>query len=240
MNIIDKRNQLLWEELNKTHSISVEFIDSPNYSCSSQNDKSIVYVSQNDIDINSFTHELLHILIRQKEIFFGGSLSNQLYGNENLNKIFSDGLIEHFGNCMDHIKMLPLYLEMGFDKKKFIVDYDENKCTKAEIQLIKSNFKSFGQFNGQAIDYFIAKFIAIKADPKKHLNYTKALDSLKGIDPNLFAVLDKCVADWIKMPLDKENAWDDDYGTISFAFCEGLENWMIGKNIAESTYANNA
>ncbi len=236
--LIDKRNEKLWNELNKTHSISVEYIDIPNYSCYSENDSSTVFVSENNIDANSFTHELLHILIRQKGIYFGSSLTNAISGNPNLNRFFSDGLIEHFGNCMDHIKMLPIYLELGFDKKKFIEDYDENKCTKAEIQDIKSQFKIFGKYNGQAIDYYIAKYIAVKADPKKHLNYDKSLKELNKLDPKLFGILEKCVNDWKNMPLKKANIWDEDYNSISFNFCENLAEWGNGKNIEESTYAN--
>ncbi|MBP0905444.1 hypothetical protein ACFSKN_09995 [Mariniflexile gromovii] len=237
--LIDERNQKIWNDLNKTHSVTVEYIDSPNYSCFSANNNSTIFVSQNNIDINSFTHELLHILIRQKEIYFGASLSNAISGNPNLNRFFSDGLIEHFGNCMEHIKMLPIYLELGFDKKKFIIDYEENKCTKAEVQNIKSQFKTFGKYNGKAIDYYIAKYIAVKADPKKHLNYEKSLKELNKIDPKLFQILEKCVNDWKNMPIDKVNIWDEDYISISFNFCENLEEWGIEKNITESSYANN-
>jgi hypothetical protein len=237
--LIDERNQQLWNELNKTHSIKVEYVDSPNYSCYSENDNSTVFVSENNIDINSFTHELLHILIRQKGIYFGSNLTNSINNNENIGRFFSDGLLEHFGNCMDHIKMLPIYLDLGFDEKKFIEDYDENKCTKAEVQNIKSQFKTFGKFNGLAIDYYIAKFIAIKADPKKHLNYDKSLKKLNNIDPKLFGILEKCVNDWKNMTLEKVNIWDEDYHSICFEFCENLAEWGDGKNIAESTYANN-
>src|SRR5690606_16920024 len=99
---------------------------------------------------------------RQKELYFGSSLENLIRGNEILNRILSDNLIEHFGNCIDHIKMLPIYLELGFDKKKFINDYDINKCTKAEIKQLKENFRCGRSYYGKAVDFYIGKYIAVK------------------------------------------------------------------------------
>jgi hypothetical protein len=189
--LIDNRNEKLWNDLNTTHSINIDLSNYPNYACDSIGNNSTILIPKDDICIDSFTHELLHIFIRQKELFFGSSLENLIRGNDILNQIFSDNLIEHFGNCIDHIKMLPIYLELGFDKRKFITDYDVNKCTKAEIQQLKDNFKIGRNYYGEAIDFYIGKYIAIKSDPKQHINYPKSLTELKKIDSKLFGILDK-------------------------------------------------
>ena len=229
LKLIDNRNEQLWNDLNNTHSISIDLIDYPNYACDSENNNSRIIVPKNDIDIDSFTHELLHILIRQKELFFGSSFQMLVNGNQILSEIISGELIEHFGNCIDHIKMLPIYLELGFDKKKFITDYDVNKCTKSEIQQLKDNFKIRGSYNSEAVDFYIGKYIAIKADPKQHINYPKSLAELKALDSKLFGILEKCIEDWKKMPIEKENIWDDDYNSISFEFYQNLSDWTEGK-----------
>lgn len=227
--LIDSRNQKLWKKLNETHSISVQLSDCPNYACYSENNESIVYVTENNIDINSFTHELLHIFIRQKEIFIGSSIKLLINGNETLSKVFSNDLIEHFGNCLDHIKMLPIYLELGFDKKKFITDYDVNKCSKSEVQALKNGFKVRGTYYYEFVDYYIGKFIAIKSDPKQHINYPKSLKELKNIDSNLFDILENLINEWVEMPIEKVNIWDDDYHSISYKFYENLLNWTKSK-----------
>ena len=227
--LIDNRNEELWNDLNKTHSISIDLMDYPNYACDSENNNSRIIVPKNDIDIDSFTHELLHVLIRQKELFFGSGFGMLVSENEILSQILSEQLIEHFSNCIDHIKMLPIYLELGFDKKKFITDYDANKCTKSEIQQLKDNFKVRGSYYGEAVDFYIGKYIAIKADPKQHINYPKSLAELKSLDSNLFGILEKCIEDWKKMPLEKENIWDNDYHSISFELYQNLEDWTNGK-----------
>lgn len=227
--LIDKRNEKLWNDLNKTHSINVELSVYPNYACESFENNSTILIPKDNICIDSFTHELLHILIRQKELYFGSSLENLIRGNEILNRILSDNLIEHFGNCIDHIKMLPIYLELGFDKKKFINDYDINKCTKAEIKQLKENFRSGRSYYGKAVDFYIGKYIAVKADPKEHITYSKSLNELKKLDSNLYAILNKCIDDWKKMPLEKINFWDDDYHSISYEFYDSLNEWTNGK-----------
>lgn len=227
--LIDKRNEKLWNDLNKTHSIDIELSGCSNYACDSFENNSIILIPKDDICIDSFTHELLHILIRQKGLYFGSSLKNLIRGNEILNQILSDNLIEHFGNCIDHIKMLPIYLKLGFNKNKFITDYDVNKCSKADIQQLKDNFKIGRKYYGEAVDFYIGKYIAIKADPKKHINYPKSLNELKKLDSKLYAIIDKCIDDWKKMPLEKENIWDNDYHSISFEFYESLTLWTDGK-----------
>ncbi|SDB51385.1 hypothetical protein SAMN03097699_1834 [Flavobacteriaceae bacterium MAR_2010_188] len=125
--------------------------------------------------------------------------------------------------------MLPIYLEMGFEKKRFITDYDVNKFTKAELQQLKDSFKIGRSYYGEAVDFYIGKYIAFKADPKLHINYPKSLAELKMLDSKLYGILEKCIEDWKKMPLEKENIWDDEYSSISFEFYEKLNEWSNGK-----------
>ncbi len=227
--LIDNRNEKLWNDLNKTHSVDIIMLDYPSYAIDSVDDKATIVIPENDIDIDSFTHELLHLLIRRKEQYFGSSLEMFVRGNEILTQIFTDELIEHFANCIDHIKMLPIYLELGFEKKKFISDYDVNKCTKSEIQQIKNNYKIRGKHNGEAIEFYIAKYISIKSDPKQHINYPKSLAELKTIDSKLFGILEKCIAEWKEMSLESKNFGDANYRTISFDLYQSLSDWTENK-----------
>ncbi len=229
--LIDNRNENLWTELNREHSITVELTDEPHYGVYSINDESTIYVTRNNLNIASFTHELLHIQIRLKEIYFGPSFELLVRESPELSGIITQQLTEHIGNCMSHILMLPTFIELGFDKKEFIEDYDENKCTKKELQDLKAIYKVRGVYNATAIDFYIAKFIAIKADPKQHINYPKALSELKKLDTGLYNILEKCVLDWKNMPLTKENPWDDDHNSISFELFESLCEWTRNKII---------
>lgn len=227
--LIDKRNENLWGELNREHCIKIELTDAPNYSVYSINNESTIYVTRNNFDIGSFTHELLHIYIRLKEVYFGPSFELLVRESPELSGIISPELIEHFGNCMSHILMLPIFIKLGFDKTKFIADYDVNKCTKKEIQDLKDNFRLQGVYNSEAIDFFIAKYIAIKADPKQHINYPKSLSELKKLDIELYNILEKCMTDWKNMLIIKENPWDDGHNSISFELYKSLCEWTKNK-----------
>ncbi len=185
--------------------------------------------NRHNIDIDSFTHELLHIYIRSKEIYFGPSFENLVRESTELSGILSPNLTEHFGNCMSHILMLPIFIKLGFDKRKFIVDYDENKCTKREIRDLKDSFRVHGIYNSTAIDFYIAKYIAIKADPKQHINYPKSLSELKKLDSGLYNILEKCVSDWNNLPMTKESPWHNDHNSISLELFLSLCEWT--KNI---------
>lgn len=227
--LLDNRNRGLWKDLNKSFSISIDIGNYNNYGCYTEGDSAIIYIDENNIDINSFTHELLHVLLHKKEIYFASRLELLISNDNTLLQFLSSELIEHIGNCLNHIKMLPIYLELGFDKKYFISDYDTNKCTKAELIALKNSFKVRGVYNTEIVDFYIGKYIAIKADPKKHINYPKALIELKKIDYSLFDILDKLIVDWNNMPLEKINLWDEDYISVSYDFYENLVEWTKDK-----------
>lgn len=220
--LIDDRNERLWEDLSKRHKITLQTANTNSYLCNSKNQTSTIFIPKNNICIDSFTHELLHVLLRDKGIYFGASLKNLISGNNTLSLLITDKLITHFGNCFDHIKMLPIYLELGFDVRKFLADYEENKCTDEEIKDLKNNFVINGSYSKSALDQYIGKFIAIKADPNQFKYYPKCLTELNELDTELYEILGRCFKDWKEMPLEKENIWDSDYYSISYDFYENL------------------
>src|SRR6476620_7096185 len=107
----------------------------------------------------------------------------------------SDRLLEHMGNCLDHVKMLPIYLEMGFDRKKFIVDYDVYKCTNEELLEFKKQYRIGKKINLNAVDSYIGRIVSVIADPNDEFDYSKDIVELKKIDPYLYQVVEKLYND---------------------------------------------
>lgn len=138
--LIDNRNLGLWNSLIMVHDIEIRKEMRPDYLAFSKSGKTIISVPYDNIDPASFTHELLHIYLRTKDIFIGGGLTLSIKESEILSRIFSDNLIEHIGNCLDHIKMLPEFLDLGFDENDFLSDYSVNKLTDKEILKIKKHY----------------------------------------------------------------------------------------------------
>lgn len=229
LGLLDNRNLKLWESLSKTHNIVVKTSNLPYYDCYSQDNDSLIMVTENEYDPAYFTHELLHILLRQKEIFMGASFKLHINSNPDLSRILSENLLDHFGNCLDHIKMLPIYQNLGFETEKFLSDSDENKCTEQELRILKNGFKSDPYYNPEIVDFYFGKYISIKADTIPKANYKNCLEELRKMDEDLFVILDQFITNWEQMPLDKENIWDDDYHSILFDFILKLENWSNTK-----------
>lgn len=230
--LIDDRNKNLYEELTENFEIQVELKTNTNeYGCYSQNNKSIIYVPSGNICSDSFTHELLHIFIRSKQVYIGGTIKRQIQSSRNLSKVFSSALLEHISNCLDHIKMLPKYLEMGFSAEKFILDYEVNKCTDIEIVDLKNHWKVHNYYNSQAIDFYLGKYFAIKACPNLNWNYEEKLKELENIDTNLFQINNKLIERWKAMNMESDDILEDDYIIIGGDYIDDMENWIKNKNI---------
>jgi hypothetical protein len=233
--LIDNRNLELWNTLRSIHEIEICKENRPDYLASSNSSKTTIYVPLNNLDSASFTHELLHIYLRTKQVFIGGGLVLSINDSQVLSKIFSDDLLDHIDNCLDHIKMLPEFLRFGYNKNKFISDYSINKLTKEEIAKIKKHFTTGTFFSkvyyAKVIDAFIGKFFAANACPNDSFDYAKQLVELQKIDTDLFQVLDTFLTNWKNFDYNNTDPITGNYHMLLFDFIENLEKWTRGKII---------
>jgi hypothetical protein len=124
--------------------------------------------------------------------------------------------------------MLPIYLELGFRREKFLHDYDIHKCKEGDINTIKFLFKSGASYRALAVNDFIGKYIAIKADPNISFDYSSALSSLKDIDYRLFTVLENFHNDWSKIDVEQYDLFHN-YRDVVFGFYNELNIWASDK-----------
>jgi len=232
--LIDHRNIELWNLLNKDFEIEIVRKISDNYSVYSIDNKATIYVSIDNINSSSFTHELLHIFLRSKQIFISTGLAMGVKENKILSRIMSDNLLEHIGNCLDHIKILPLYLELGYENSEFISDFYTHKLPDSEIQNIKRNYCSTINFkkyySRSAIDSFIGKFFAAVTCSNEDFNYKEQLIKLKKIDNELFEILERFFIEWRDFDLNDDSPVNN-YHTVEYNFERNLENWARKKTI---------
>lgn len=232
--LIDERNIELWTLLTNNFDIEIVKEIREDYLVYSIDNKATIYIPVDNINSSSFTHELLHVFLRLKHIFIGAGLTMSVKGNSILSRILSDKLLEHIGNCLDHIKILPLYLDLGYENSDFISDFDTNKLPDSEILNIKRNycttinFKKY--YSKSAVDYFIGKFFAAVACPNEDFNYKEQLSRLKKIDTELFEILEFFVIEWRNFDLDDDSPLNS-YHTIEYDFVCNLESWAKKKTI---------
>lgn len=169
--LIDSRNEKLWNTLTDKYNISIKDSNNDEYSCYSENDDITFYIVRDNLCKDSFTHEMLHVYLRMNDCFIGAGLKNTIWQSKILTSMLSFDLLEHMGNCLDHIKMLPIYLSMGFEREKFILDYNIHKCSPEELTSLKRNYRQGKKVNPKAVDLYIGKFFAMLADPNDSFNY---------------------------------------------------------------------
>lgn len=230
--LLDVRNESLWKELSDNYSITLKPSPNQEYGCYSVGKEVTFYINESNLCLDSFTHEMLHVLLRLKELYIGAGLKNTLAGSNILKAIFSDALLEHIGNSLDHIKMLPVYLEMGFDREKFLLDYHEDKCLESEIVQLKRYYKTGKKLNFSIVDNYLGKLFAILADPNPNFTYSSQKEQLQKIDPFLFAATKKMVSQWKKVELSGGNGLSNTYHEVVFSYYQDLKKWVSLNKIA--------
>ncbi len=225
--LIDHRNEHLWIEMQAKFKISIQNSTNNSYHCYAKGDNITIFVNPNNLSPDSFTHELLHVYLRSKECFITGSMKNIVANNISFSSILSNELIEHISNCLEHIKILPMYLEMGFDRTKFIEDYNLFKVNSNEIELFENSYRNNGEINLPLIDPYIGRIASILADPNDNFNYEVDLYRLKLIDAELFDIIKKLFEYWKEIKLVDRQIYDDNYNDVTYKFFENLEQWML-------------
>jgi hypothetical protein len=160
---ITKRNGWLLPELKKKYpDLNFIFTKVPHASVSYQRDKATIYLPEDNSSEECLTHELLHLYLETKESNIVCCLIEGLIREKtNLKLIFSKDLVEHTTNCINHVKMLPYFIKMGYDKANFLADSSLNKCEIHYARKIKRRFKFLGTYFKFAIDSYIGKFFAM-------------------------------------------------------------------------------
>lgn len=236
---ITQQSENLWKQLNSIYDISVEYHGVNEYAVFTQNKKVIIYIPKTAEPCpDSFGHELLHVLVRSTETYIGASLSRIVGESSSLSVIISTGLLNHISNCLEHIKMLPLYLNMGFEISRFIVDYNTPKLTFNEVLYLKSTMLKKRlmrktSYVPVAVDLYIGKYFAVKSCPNSTINYEHLMQELKSIDEELWEILESFWNSWLAYDIFKiREVIDPDYHEIVFDFTDRLEEWQAKRTIS--------
>lgn len=222
---IDGRNSDLWSLLNSNFKITVESSNNGEYSCFTKSNEAILYVDKNNICKDSFTHELLHIYLKHKEFYLGSSLKFMITQNRTLNRLCSEVLLEHIGNCLDHLKMFKIYKDLDFRQEKFLLDYYDYKCTDEDLNNLKRNYKAGNIINANAVDFYIGKLVAILSDSNFENNYVKPLTIFKELDTKLYFTVERLIEDTKAFNLDNDDIFVS-YRDISDNFYSNLIDWI--------------
>lgn len=229
--LVDYRNKDLWEFCNSRMNIELSFNDMNEYGVHSEGDNHIIYIPTNNLNSASFSHELLHIYLLIHGIYIGGALQSEIK-RLGIDHFFSHSLAEHVSNCLYHIKMLPLYLDLGYKKESFLTDFNINKFSIHEMELLKNNLISFnGSYQSKGIDFYIGKYFAAKACPNKSYDYSSGYILLDYLSSDLYNILENCLNEWNNFDYKTQDLLSIGYRDVIYGFVDELEKWSLGVSI---------
>lgn len=224
-NLLNDRNEFLWHEIEKNYNVKFEKSLNKEYAVFQQSKNVTFFVDEKNLCTDSFTHEMLHVYLSLNKIHISGALKLRLLGDDFFSSILSPNLVDHIGNCLEHTKMLPLYLELGFDREKFILDYDVFKCEEIELKNFELYYSNQTVINKNAIDPFIGRIVAILADPNVSFDYSIQLKRLQKVDTKLFQVITNLFKNWSELKIKDRTLLDNNYTDVVNFFIDELNEW---------------
>lgn len=226
--LIDDRNEDLWEEMNQAYSIEVKEAEEPGYLSSIDGKDVRIEVDMDNLNPHSFTHELLHLYLKTKEVLISRDLKDSVDQTKSLSAVFSDSLKELLGNCLEHSKMLPLYLDRGYKNELFVRDYDQKIMNEEELQELQESYLRNGMYSRDAIDKYIGRFFSMKTSNNPQYNYNYYYLGLEKIDLHLYRCLERFWEEWQTFKVGDPR---EEYQAMLKRLMENLLNWKQDKTL---------
>lgn len=225
---IDERNEIIWKEVTAAYEVDLKFFNEKSHLCYTQGKTAIIYIPHHEFCKDSFMHELLHIYLKVKGVNPGPNLELSIKYHPLLSNTYSNGLIEHMSNCMDHYKMLPIYLSKGYQRNKFISDHFIYKCKSEEIEWIRMFWSSTLLWK-EVADLYVGKFFAMKACSNNEFDYSGFFDDLSNVDVSLYKLLDDFWAAWEGLDIENIDPVFNNDRMIVNQFIRDLTEWTETK-----------
>ena len=147
-----------------------------------------IYYDINEPRPDYFAHELLHILIHKEGYVISRLIDKYVWNYPCVCRIWNRDFRNLIENIIDHDKMYPKYLDLGFNKYEFVRGFNERKCTVQEIQNeVINDFHP----NLNTLSYITAKYFLMKGTFALNIDYSKELKLIYELSPKLFRILDE-------------------------------------------------
>lgn len=234
--LLDEKNTGLWQYLNERHRINIRRENRADYFASHSGGETVIHVPADRHDPACFTHELLHIYFWVNGIDTENSLQILIEKKEMLKRFCSRHLLEQVANYLEHLKMYPVFLRMGYRAESFYPGYHTWQLTNEDLQVIREHYRRrfFFQYyyHSYGIGRFIEKYFAARACPNPGFDYSKQLQQLKAISPSLYGILNRFAENWTSFDVKSaQKPAASSYRLIVADFITELEHWAKGKTI---------
>jgi len=226
---IDKKTLELLNDLQTDFEISFEIKDIDYCEVFQKNKTATIYYNPKIVNSESLTHELLHIWLKRFNYSIGNHIFLSTQSDKKLSKFLNKFLCDYIGNCCDHYKMYPKYLEMGYSPKEFLNNGLELKTSVSDIKKLRLKF--LGLYNSQSINLFIGYLISILADHIKENDYTEHHKYLMDKDLALYNIDCGFWKKWEAFDIENIDPIFNSDIELTDCFIDGLTDWANGKSI---------
>lgn len=226
--LIDDRNEDLWREMNAHFHITLKECPEKSYITSYTSSGIIIYIDKSNIGPAPFTHELLHLFIKYKDTHILRDLSKMTETDNHLLHLFSQSVVNHISNCLEHFKMLPMYLGRNFDNEHFTQDFQTQLMDGQTTDKLMATYIKNGIYDGRAVQTFINKFFSMKASNNKRFDYGPYFKALSKLDPQLYYNLDSFWEGWVNFKIGNP---PEEYQNILETFLNEMGTWIKNKTL---------
>lgn len=229
--LIDERNEEIFKKVSEKFVIKFAESNNGEHSVHSINNDITFFIPKSIFDVDSFSHELLHAYMDYYDVRLTSNFKLTMWQSNIFTRLFDTHLSEHITNSISHTLMLPHFLNLGFDRSRFLFDYYEYKCEPGFINQISKFYRQGNKFSLSAIRNFIGKYFAFKCDPNPEFDYSQELKQLKMIDNKLFNIINDYYRMW-----DRYDFTNDEYSEFrekNSLFYISLKPWLNGKTFTD-------
>lgn len=223
--LLDDRNMNYWNEISEVFHPSIQLYDGKY--CHYHIFQSTVqfFIPAANSCRDTFTHELLHVWLRSKGIFITEFLLRQLKEAPLLCWSFSEHLFQQIGHSLEHVKMLPYFIEAGCTKEMFSEEDQQFRFTTLQLQIIRSGMVRYSKVPLSCLDLYINRFFALKSLVNDQFDGREYLNFLSDVRPELFLLLDEFWNRWAAFEI--QDSANYSYKSFTSHFIHQLGKWAV-------------
>lgn len=188
--LLNEETSKIWDYVNSKSEIKI--VPDDDYSVNiieNDNNKAVatIWIDSENQRPDYFVHELLHIKNYCDGFLISKLIDKYFWDYRTVSLNWDRQFRNLIGNIIDHEKMFPKYLELGFEENEFVGDFHERKCS---IDEITYEMKICSHPSIYSYKYITAKFFLIKGTLDSTINYEVEEKELYKLAPNLYKTLD--------------------------------------------------
>lgn len=149
------------------------------------------------INVNSnwestLSHEMLHLYLDYLQIVPSQVLSQKSFDYFWISQLFQKSEFDDTGNLMSHVKMFPIFINLGYEEVLFIENFHTKEVSKTVIRELKEAYK-FLKGNESLTRRYVRNYFKVmclmRGCINKKIHYFDYKEVLKKTDNKLFSIL---------------------------------------------------